>query len=158
MRRSGRFFRLPALALALVVALFAGLPIADAQAPSYLYAVNADTALDTQTGLLWARVPLQQFGLSFTQALLQCQNLNLGGYASGWRLPNIRELLSIVDQREPTGPQWDRTVFSGAPLSSYWSSTPVAGMPTSAWIFTFTPGIFMETRDMGSSAIVRCVH
>ena len=62
MRRSGRFFRLPALALALVVALFAGLPIADAQAPSYLYAVNADTALDTQTGLLWARVPLHSSG------------------------------------------------------------------------------------------------
>ncbi len=103
-------------------------------------------------------MPLQQFGLGFTNALLGCQNLNLGGYTSGWRVPNIRELLSLVDEREPLGPQWDRTVFSGAPLSSYWSATPVAGTPTSAWIFTFTPGIFMETRDMASSAIVRCVH
>ncbi len=159
MRRIHFLSKLPAIVLGLGVALFAGLPIADAQAPSYLYVINADTALDTQTGLLWERAPLQQYSLSFTQALLQCQGLNLGGYASGWRLPTIRELLSIVDERQPLGPQWDRTAFSAGPLSSYWSSTPVAATPASAWVFTFTPGIFMETRDMAnSSAMVRCVH
>lgn len=150
--------RLSLIALAVVAAFSAGHTTADAQAPSYLYVVNTDTALDTQTGLLWARAPVHQYGVSFTQALLDCQNLNLGGFSSGWRMPNIRELLSIVDARQGTGPQWDRNVFSAAPLSSYWSSTPVAGTPTSAWIFTFTPGVFMEQRDMSSTAMLRCVH
>ncbi len=50
MRRTGMISRLPAITLGAVVALFAGLPIADAQAPSYLYMVSTDTALDTQTG------------------------------------------------------------------------------------------------------------
>jgi hypothetical protein len=151
--------KLPAAVLAVGIALFAGLPIADAQAPSYLYVTTTDTALDTQTGLLWQRAALQQFSQSFTDALLGCQGLNLGGYSSGWRLPTIRELLSIVDERQPLGPQWDRNTFTGGPLSSYWSSTPVAATPASAWVFTFTPGVFMEQRDMATSAaMVRCVH
>jgi len=151
--------RLSLVALAVVATFSAGHVTAEAQAPSYLYTVDTDTALDNQTNLRWQRVPLQQYNLSFQSALLGCQNLNLGGYASGWRLPTVREMLSIVDARQASGPQWDRTVFTGAPLSSYWTSTTVASDPTKAWIFTFTPGIYMEQRVTATdSALVRCVH
>ena len=133
--------------------------VPDAQAPPGLYMVSADTALDTQTGLVWQRAQVEQYPLTFTDALLRCQNLNLGGFSTGWRLPNIRELLSTVDEREALGPMWDQTVFISTSLRSYWSSTAQASTPGKVWVFTFVPGIFMEAIDRStSSALVRCVH
>lgn len=57
---------------------------------------NADgTITDTETGLMWAQADNGQ-GLTWQEALSYSENATLAGY-SDWRLPNVKELQSIVD-------------------------------------------------------------
>ncbi len=146
-------------ALVVAVGLVAAPLAVDAQAPPGHYSVSGDTALDTKTGLLWQRDQVETFMLPFTDALQRCQQLNLGGFSTGWRLPTVRELLTIVDERA-IGPMWDESVFVFASPPSYWTSTTTAASPANAWVFTFIRGISMEARDKASSTggMVRCVH
>lgn len=54
-----------------------------------------DTILDQATGLTWQKQDSQQ-GLDWPSSLSYCENLTLAGN-SDWRLPNVKELESIVD-------------------------------------------------------------
>jgi hypothetical protein len=61
--------------------------------------------------------------------------------ASGkaWRLPNVKELSSLVD-RGRLNPAIDLTAFPAEPGNTYWSSTPNAGSSVSAWGVRFIDG------------------
>jgi hypothetical protein len=57
---------------------------------------NGDgTISDESTGLMWQKND-NNIGLFWEDALSYCENLKLAGY-SDWRLPNAKELQSIVD-------------------------------------------------------------
>lgn len=43
---------------------------------------------------------------------------------SGWRLPNVKELFSVMD-RGRINPSLDTTMFPGAAVGDHWSSTPL---------------------------------
>ena len=58
---------------------------------------------------------------------------------SGWRLPNINELRSIVE-RCRTEPAVNQQVFPDTPLSTFWSASPYAGNAASAWVCSFDGG------------------
>ena len=60
-----------------------------------LQADNFDTITDKATGLMWQRYDNAE-PLLWENALAYCENLNLGGYTD-WRLPNAKELQSLVD-------------------------------------------------------------
>jgi hypothetical protein len=72
--------------------------------------------------------------MSWSNALVYCEGLTYGGYGD-WRLPNVRELQSLVDygRNEPavcnaagTGPWTENDPFTDVQLSwgnQYWSST-----------------------------------
>ncbi|MFM2587838.1 DUF1566 domain-containing protein [Vibrio sp. TBV020] len=91
------------------------------------------TISDQSTGLLWqqsdSRTPMD-----FPRALSYCENLTVSGI-SDWRLPNVKELQSIVDYlRSPatTGSAAIDGMFDATPIESeagktdyanYWSST-----------------------------------
>jgi hypothetical protein len=51
---------------------------------------------DTKTGLMWQDDAVGST-MTWANAITTCENLTLGGY-SDWRLPNIRELKSIVEE------------------------------------------------------------
>jgi hypothetical protein len=51
---------------------------------------------DTKTGLMWQDDAVGST-MTWANAITTCESLTLGGY-SDWRLPNIRELKSIVDR------------------------------------------------------------
>jgi hypothetical protein len=106
---------------------------------------NGDgTVTDTCTGLVWQQATadinddgladLVHDGLTWEGALEYCENLVLGGQED-WRLPNIRELQSIVDYGR-WGPSvdpsfnlaWDTTW-----ASCYWSSTTLVQNPVAAF-------------------------
>ncbi|MFA6435283.1 MAG: DUF1566 domain-containing protein [Elusimicrobiales bacterium] len=90
------------------------------------YTNNGDgTTTDNVTGLMWAR---GAYGTSYTwaNALSSCTTtMNSGsGYAGykDWRLPNVRELISIIDYGIAQ-PCVNGAAFPGTQTNGYWTST-----------------------------------
>lgn len=78
--------------------------------------------------------------VTFANAMTYCSNNTPGLPGTGWRLPAIKELQTLVDDRATTGPAIDST-FVGTPSSSYWSSTVYAPDTSKVWIVYFFNGI-----------------
>ncbi len=88
---------------------------------------NGDgTVSDLTTGLTWQQID-DGVTRNWQQALDYCENLTLAG-SSAWRLPNAKELQSIVDYTR-NYPALDTGVFTQRdPAGWFWSSTThVAG-------------------------------
>ncbi len=123
------------------------------------YLVNGNVVTDTETGLMWMQETAEvgQFdNVGWQAALSCCEDSTYGGY-SDWRLPNIRELDSIVDLGRHD-PAID-PVFS-CQHDYYWSSSPYTGGFGSPWRMDFRtgqPSNFYRFR-VSSWAYVRCVR
>ncbi len=106
---------------------------------------------DSRTGLLW------QFGTvtnrSWKEALLYCLKAQGGGLTTGWRLPSVKELLTIA--KTDTMVAIDTSVFNTAAV--VWSSTPVVDDGQKAWAVNFNP-LKVSGTDVTATAEVRCVH
>jgi hypothetical protein len=101
------------------------------------YTVDGDTVHDSRTGLIWTRSTLPGGRRNWADAQTAAGACALGGF-SDWRLPTIRELLSIVDY-ERASPAIDQ-VFE-CEDSWYWTGTPYAGSPSAcAWGVDFNGG------------------
>lgn len=104
---------------------------------------NGDgTITDQCTGLMWqkdtADIPDDADDkVKWADALQYCENLKLAGH-DDWRLPNIRELHSIVDYGK-VDPAID-PVFN-AELSRYWSAGTNGSYTNNAWVVSFFSGI-----------------
>jgi len=93
------------------------------------------TVTDTCTGLMWQKdTALGMYNWQI--ALLDCEGLTLAGHTD-WRLPNLRELLSIVDYGR-VDPAID-PVFA-ALTDWYWSSSTYVNVPGLAWCVYFSDG------------------
>jgi hypothetical protein len=91
------------------------------------------TVTDHATGLMWQQADSGS-GMDWRQALAYAENLELGGYRD-WRLPNAKELQSLVDySRSPA------TTGSAAidPLFVCTGITNMAGQPDFPWYWTGT--------------------
>jgi len=95
---------------------------------------------DTLTGLIWLENANCFDTSTWTQALTDANTLNSGecgltdGSAEGdWRLPNVRELQSLIDYGEDDPALPDGHPFTGVQSHYYWSSTTFANGPVSAW-------------------------
>ena len=100
---------------------------------------------DKQTGLVWQRCSLSQIwdGASCTGSASQMNwpsalqtAANLG---SGWRVPNIKELDSLVELA-CYGPSINKAIFPNVPNSRYWSSSPDLQDGYDAWSVNFNDG------------------
>ncbi len=56
---------------------------------------NKEAVLDTETQLVWEKVPSQD-KQTWKSALIHCQNAKTGTHL-GWRLPSIAEVSSLLD-------------------------------------------------------------
>jgi hypothetical protein len=108
---------------------------------------------DTKTGLMWQDDAVGST-MTWANAITTCESLTLGGY-SDWRLPNIRELKSIVD-RTRYNPAISPN-FTAIDSSVYWSSTTVASGSSYAWRVYFGGG-GDSANDKTDSLYVRCVR
>jgi len=79
------------------------------------------------------------------------------GYAghNDWRIPNLRELQSIVDY-ERVGPSID-PIFGPTVSNFYWSSTTYADDPAQAWLVGFLFGDF-DANGKDALLFVRAVR
>jgi len=129
--------------------------------PNPRFTVQADTNVvkDNLTGLMWARnANLSGGSPNWNYAVAYCTNLTYGGY-SDWRLPNVRELLSLVDfgwgppalcNTAGTGQWTQNDPFTGVQSGYYWSSTTDAGYTSYAWYVHLYDGYvyFASSRSM----------
>ena len=96
------------------------------------------TVTDNLTGLIWVKAPHALSGNSGTMiwnnAIDLCNNLTFAGHTD-WRLPNVRELRSLIDygRHSPALPLGHP--FTGIHLEEYWSSSTFAapGYDWNAW-------------------------
>ena len=121
------------------------------------------TVTDNVTGLMWQQEDDNQ-ERNWEAALAYCEDLDLGGHVD-WRLPDVKELRSIVDNTR-YNPAIDTGVFpgTGTELRYYWSSSTGAYSPWSdyfelAWNVDFyTGGVGHGYGDKTNTYYVRCVR
>ncbi len=155
------FARRPhALALAAVVSL--GVRTSVASAPAGRYTIANGTVTDTKTGLVWQQtISAQQYpwqSSTATTAPAYCAGLSLNG-AQGWRVPSLKELMTIVDLTQKT-PAIDSSAFPSTPADFFWSTTQALGFGGAIlWTVQFDKGIADGTTiTTTNSAYVRCVR
>jgi len=114
------------------------------------------TVTDNLTGLMWAKnANLAGGAKTWQEALDYVKSINsgagLGGYHD-WRLPNRKELFSLIDHSK-----WDPALpvshpFQNVRYDYYWSSTTYAYITGTAWVVAMWYGI---VRDYYKSSHVR---
>lgn len=112
------------------------------------------TVTDTTTGRMWQKG--DYFGSSvwvWEKHLAYCEDLQLAGY-DDWRLPNIRELETLLDDtRSPA----IAPVFEGRNYGELSSSTSFTGDPSYVFVVSIDNGsVHFRHKDNGRS--VRCVR
>jgi hypothetical protein len=118
------------------------------------------TVLDNATKLTWQRAIDTSGGedglggRTLMQAMGYCTNLTLAG--GGWRLPEVRELRSLIDTAVEQ-PSLDHAAFPSTPTKSYWSNTVHAAVKTEYWHVNFLDG-FSDVEDVSTPMRVRCVR
>ncbi|MEZ4221724.1 MAG: DUF1566 domain-containing protein [Polyangiaceae bacterium] len=112
--------------------------------------------LDSETGLQWEAASTDAH-FSYAQAKNHCDTLNLGG-STAWRLPNIRELQTLMDPAfyAPALP----TALFTVPGNYYWSDTLLYSSATSHWGAGLYAGHSQEETagNPYTDMRVRCVH
>ena len=134
--------------------------------PSSRFTVNSDgTVIDNLTNLMWQRCSAGLAGnncdvglLSTTPwltAVVIAKDSQFAGHTD-WRLPNIKELASIVE-RSCDDPSINTEIFPNTLASEYWSSTPLASFSNQSWQVEFDTG--EDTFNLRTtSAAVRIVR
>uniref|UniRef100_UPI0040576FC3 Lcl C-terminal domain-containing protein n=1 Tax=Candidatus Electronema sp. TaxID=2698783 RepID=UPI0040576FC3 len=131
---------------------------------------NGDgTITDSKTGLMWKKCVEGLSGtdcatgatstFTWQQALQKPGTVNTGGGFAGytdWRLPNIKELRSIVEE-QCYSPAINATRFPNTPNSIVWSGSPSACNSANAWIvkFTYDESNFADRRNAYAVRLVR---
>jgi hypothetical protein len=100
---------------------------------------NGDqTITDTGAGLMWLHC-ISPGKINWKSALSYCEDLSLAGY-SDWRLPNRRELRSIVEYTR-WGPAMRDPFVCTAVSPYYWSSTTSLTRADYAYLVKFYNGV-----------------
>lgn len=139
--------------------------------PDSVYVNNANgTVTDLRSGLMWNQCVEGESGSScsgtasamhWLAALAVAQSSTYAGFED-WRLPNTRELLSLVEFCN-FEPAINGTYFPGAPSAEVWSSSPgisAPGLPNNgSWFVNFLNGAtghsFAREYDNYSVRLVR---
>jgi len=116
----------------------------------------SDIFVDSKTGLTWQdNSAVKETKMIWQDAMSYCSELNLGGY-SDWRLPNIKELQSIVDiSRYKLAIKKDFKYVNTSDF--YWSSSVYVSGTKRAWVVYFETGrTYYDTKTY--KYYVRCVR
>lgn len=120
-----------------------------ATAPDSRFRDNGDgTVTDHATGLVWKRCSEGLRGddcatgslSAFTwQQALRHAEAHLFAGSDQWRVPNKKELASLVEQR-CAEPAINSECFPNTPPSLFWSSSPYVYFPNHSWGINFFDG------------------
>jgi hypothetical protein len=100
------------------------------------YDIFPDSVADRASGLMWSRdAALTEYPLTWTEALAWIDDLNrmrLAGFHD-WRLPNRRELFSLITHTAINPALPPGHPFTNVFPAYYWTSTTVSRLPDQAW-------------------------
>ncbi len=103
---------------------------------SFGLALASDVLIDSKTGLMWQDNSAAKFIKKDWQgALAFCKELHLAGH-DDWRLPNVKELESIIDISE-NNPAIKNGFKNVGDSGYYWSSTEDESDEASARMMNF---------------------
>jgi hypothetical protein len=135
---------------------------APAAATAERYTPGAGTVLDNKTKLVWQEQGpgTQQFLWDGARTYCAGVGATLGG--TGWRLPTMKELLSLCDPSRinpAIDPDFSVAMFSIGSATFYWTSTPDAARSPAinAWAVFFSGG-GAASEGKSTSGFVRCVR
>lgn len=146
-----------------------GWPLAASAQPAEMaagrFVAQGAEVTDTLTGLIWRRCSEGQSWTGSTcegstatftwQGALDQARSAAAGEGVPWRLPNAKELSSLVDDSR-IDPAIDTAVFQGT-LVHFWTSTHVAGMYL-IWVVDFYDGLLYQGYRNGYPRAVRLVR
>ncbi|MBL9039570.1 MAG: DUF1566 domain-containing protein [Archangium sp.] len=114
---------------------------------------SAETVRDTVTGLRWLRQTAPM--LATAEAPAWCKAA-VGDGLTGWRVPTMAELLTLVDVLAPAPPLIDVAAFPETPASRFLTASTYAPAPWRWWTVSFEDG----TTTSSDAAVldVRCVR
>lgn len=119
-------------------------------APSGNFTDNKDgTVTDVVNRLMWMQCSVGQTWdngdcegdadeLTWQQALVYAHGFTFAG-KTGWRVPNVKELETLVERRCER-PSIVTSLFPSTRSDDYWTSTPAAQDPARAWVIAFFNG------------------
>lgn len=123
-------------------------------APPARYMIPGDgTVIDLDTKLVWQRT-VDAGSYSWNAAATYCTTTALPG--TGWRVPSVRELESIIDSTQQS-PPIDGTTFPATPKTGFWTSTIFVDGNSTAMIVNLSDGTVQNEADSVQHA-VRCVR
>lgn len=128
----------------------------------YTYSDNGTEVTDVQAGLVWRRCSEGQIwstgtctgtptGFTHEQALAYAKN------QAGWRVPNVKELSSLIDTGR-FNPAIDGNAFPLTPSALYWTSTPDVRLPSLAWTVDFGIGGVISSNRYSPTVLLRLVR
>lgn len=97
-----------------------------------------EVVTDAATGLSWQRT-LDSKQYSFAEAEAYCSELSVAG--GGFRVPSMKELQTLVDERKNEPPAIDATAFPATPaMGFWWTSSKSVNDAGAAWFVNFASG------------------
>ena len=120
------------------------------------------TVTDTRTRLMWKKCAEGLSGATcqngsaqlfyWDDALAHAEASTFASY-SDWRLPNVRELSSLVEECRQD-PAINTNRFPNTPTWPQWSSSPRADRSDSAWVVGFDIGLhYADDRNFGGNHV-----
>ncbi len=113
-----------------------------------------DEVTDQTTGLVWQRGD-DGNTYSYASAAQHCAGFQSAEAATGWRLPSVIELMTLIDNGADL-PSIDPS-FTGAQSTNYWTATPTASTSMLAWTVKFDYGEVIPLLT-DTTLPVRCVR
>ena len=126
---------------------------ADAGAGADRYTAEDGVVHDNKTKLTWQQ-GLPKEPLTWMAARDYCNSLDLNG--TGWRLPSVGELQTVVDERR-SNPSIDVRAFPGTPSEYFWTSSVLPRFASYVWTVYFGYGL-STFFDVNQTRWVRCVR
>lgn len=128
----------------------------------FSYSAGGAEVTDAKTGLIWQRCSAGQSWSGGTctgdpNTYTHEEALAYAKTQSGWRLPNIKELSSLVDRRV-RNPSLDVVTFPATPAFPYWSASPYVGTANGGWRVQFNEGGVVGDGYRGYGYHVRLVR
>ncbi len=119
------------------------------------FTVSWEVVEDSVTGLMWQKNGNAAGSKTWNNAKNYCANLSLWWY-SDWKLPNVKELESIVDFSKKN-PSIETSKFTNTVSRYYWSSTTYSNGTGYAWGVYFYYG-YSSYYSKTNYKYVRCVR